>query len=303
MKELSAINRQLRFKITNSSIKGITMKTMKSLLSSAILASTIGTVSFTSFAAEISQPMAKTQLEQAIAGKHRSDKNKARDVYRHPEETLMFFGFRSDMTVVEIAPGGGWYTEILAPAVKGTGKLYGAHYPDTGEDNYYSKSRKKLEAKLAANDVYSEVELTNFTPRVASAIAPANSADLVLTFRNLHNWKVEGVKQIFADSFKALKPGGVLGVVEHRMPASQNLEENSKSGYFPQQLTIDLAIAAGFELAATSEINANPKDTADHPRGVWTLPPVYRLGEKDKAKYAAIGESDRMTLKFIKPAK
>ena len=279
------------------------MKFASSLLASAIITSGLALASTSAAAAEVTQPMAKTQLELAIAGDIRSDKNKARDMYRHPEQTLMFFGFRSDMTVVEIAPGGGWYTEILAPALKGTGKLYGAHYPDKGDDSYYSKSRRRLEQKMAGNEAFSEVELTNFTPRVASEIAPANSADLVVTFRNLHNWKVEGVKQIFADSYKALKPGGVLGVVEHRMPTSQSLEANSKSGYFPQQLTIDLAIAAGFELAATSEINANPKDTADHPRGVWTLPPVYRLGDQDKEKYAAIGESDRMTLKFIKPAK
>lgn len=274
------------------------MKNMKSLITTAILAtSLLSTATVYAHASEASQ------LEHAIAGEHRSTKNKARDEYRHPQQTLEFFGFKSTMTVVEIAPGGGWYTEILAPALKGTGKLYGAHYPDTGEDNYYSKSRRKLEAKLTTSKVFSEVELTNFTPRVASDIAPAGSADLVLTFRNLHNWKVEGVKQIFADSFKALKAGGVLGVVEHRMPISHSLEKNGKSGYFPQQLTIDLAMQAGFELAASSEINANAKDTADHAKGVWTLPPSYRLGDKDKAKYSAIGESDRMTLKFIKPAK
>ncbi len=271
------------------------MKIMKSLITSAILGTTL-------LAATAVSAHAPSQLEQAIAGEHRSAKNKARDEFRHPQQTLEFFGFKSTMTVVEIAPGGGWYTEVLAPALKGSGTFYGAHYPDTGEDNYYSKSRRKLEAKLASNTVFSEVKLTNFTPKVASEIAPASSADLVLTFRNLHNWGEEGVKQIFADAYKALKPGGVLGVVEHRMPSTQDFAKNSRSGYFPTQLTIDLAIAAGFKLAASSEINANPKDTADHPKGVWTLPPVYRLGDTDKAKYSAIGESDRMTLKFTKPA-
>ncbi|WP_448213730.1 class I SAM-dependent methyltransferase [Colwellia sp. MEBiC06753] len=240
-------------------------------------------------------------LMKAISGEHRSEKNKARDQYRHPAKTLEFFGFEPTMTVVEMAPGGGWYTEILAPALKGTGKLYGAHYPDTGGDDYYSKSRRSLEKKLASNEVFSEVELTNFTPKVASAIAPAGSADLVVTFRNLHNWGEEGVSQMFKDAFKALKSGGVLGVVEHRMPASQNFEENRSSGYFPEALTIQLAEGAGFKLAAKSEINANPKDTADHPKGVWTLPPVLRLKDQDKEKYMAIGESDRMTLKFVKP--
>ncbi len=241
-----------------------------------------------------------TQLVQAIAGEHRSDKNKARDVYRHPKETLEFFGFKSSMTVVEITPGGGWYTEILAPALKGTGKLYGAHYPDTGEDNYYSNSRKKLVKKLASNTVFSEVELTNFVPKKESELAPKGTADLVLTFRNLHNWGEEGTAQVFKDAYAALKKGGVLGVVEHRMPESQNLADNKRSGYFPKSLTVELAQAAGFTLADSSEVNANPKDTASHPKGVWTLPPVLALGEKDRAKYLAIGESDRMTLKFIK---
>jgi len=243
------------------------------------------------------------QLDQAIAGEHRSDKNKARDKYRHPKETLEFFGFKSDMTVVELTPGGGWYTEILAPALKGKGKLYGAHYPDTGEDNYYSKSRQRLEKKLASDPVFSEVVLTDFVPKKASELAPAGSADLVLTFRNLHNWGQEGIKQVFADAYQALKPGGVLGVVEHRMPKSQDWEKNKRSGYVPKALTVKYAEAAGFKLAASSEINANPKDTADHPKGVWTLPPRLALADKDKEKYLAIGESDRMTLKFVKPAK
>ncbi|MDN3652830.1 methyltransferase [Thalassotalea ponticola] len=246
---------------------------------------------------------AETALKQAIAGEHRSDKNKARDQYRHPLETLQFFGFEPQMTVVEIAPGGGWYTEILAPALKGKGTLYGAHYPDTGEDNYYSRSRRSLEKKLAADPIFSEVKLTDFTPRKESELAPSASADLVVTFRNLHNWDVEGVKQVFIDSYKALKPGGVLGVVEHRMPESHSLETHAKSGYFPQALAIELAQQAGFEFVESSEINANPKDTAEHPKGVWTLPPVLRLGEQDKQKYLAIGESDRMTLKFVKPVK
>ena len=239
-------------------------------------------------------------LEEAASGSHRSDKNKARDQYRHPVETLAFFGFKPSMTVVEIAPGGGWYTEVLAPAVKGKGKLYGAHYPDKGDDSYGSKSRRKLEKKLAGNKVFGEVELTNFTPKVASELAPAGTADLVLTFRNLHNWGKEGVSQVFKDAYKALKPGGVLGVVEHRMPASQKWEDNKRSGYFPEKMAIKLAKKAGFKLAGKSEVNANAKDTADHPKGVWTLPPVLALKDQDKDKYLAIGESDRMTLKFVK---
>lgn len=239
-----------------------------------------------------------SQLESAIAGEHRSAANKARDIYRHPKETLEFFGLKPSMTVVEITPGGGWYTEILAPTVKGKGKLYGAHYPDTGEDNYYSNSRKNLVKKLASHAVFSEVELTNFVPRQASELAPEGSADLVLTFRNLHNWRDAGVEQVFADAYKALKKGGVLGVVEHRLP--EGIEPKSAPGYVSQSKTIKQAEAAGFTFVASSEINANAKDTATHPKGVWTLPPSLRLGEQDKAKYMAIGESDRMTLKFVK---
>jgi len=242
------------------------------------------------------------KLSTAVSGEHRSATHKARDQFRHPTETLMFFGFRPEMTVVEITPGGGWYTEILAPALKGTGKLYLAQYPDTGKDDYYSKSRKSLEKKVASSPVYSEVIITDFSPKKTSELAPANSADLVLTFRNLHNWGEAGIEQVFKDAFNALKQGGVLGVVEHRMPSSQKWEDNKRSGYVPTKMVIRLAEKAGFKLADSSEINANAKDSADHPKGVWTLPPVLRLGEKDKAKYLAIGESDRMTLKFVKPA-
>ena len=240
-------------------------------------------------------------LENAVTGDHRTAKNKARDQYRHPIETLNFFGFTPNMTVVEITPGGGWYTEILAPALKGTGKLYGAHYPDTGEDNYYSNSRKKLVKKLASDVVFSEVILTDFTPRQESELAPQGTADLILTFRNLHNWKDAGVEQVFKDAFNALKPGGVLGIVEHRLPAGVSPEK--ARGYVSEAHTIKQAKAAGFRFSGSSEVNANAKDLAIYPKGVWTLPPVLRLGETDRAKYLAIGESDRMTLKFVKPAK
>ncbi|MBO9492297.1 class I SAM-dependent methyltransferase [Endozoicomonas sp. G2_1] len=267
-------------------------------LKSACLASIIGLATVCSGMATASD---YDKLVQAVSGEHRSAKNKARDEYRNPQQTLIFFGFKPDMTVVELTPGGGWYTEILAPALKGSGKLYGAHYPDTGEDNYFSKSRQRLEKMLKSKDIFSEVELTDFVPRKASTLAPAGSADLVLTFRNLHNWRVDGVKQFYADAFKALKPGGVLGVVEHRMPTSMPWKGNERSGYFPESVAIELAEQAGFKLAASSDVNANSKDTANHPKGVWTLPPVLRLGEQDRDKYLAIGESDRMTLKFVKP--
>lgn len=241
-------------------------------------------------------------LEKAMSGEHRSAKHKARDEFRHPKETLEFFGFKSNQTVVEITPGGGWYTEILAPALKGTGVFYGAQYPNTGKDDYYSKARKSLEKKIASNAVYSEMKLTDFVPKQPSELAPKDSADLVLTFRNLHNWGEVGITQVFKDAYRALKPGGVLGVVEHRMPTSQKWEENKKSGYIPVEMVVRIAKSVGFALADSSEINANPKDTANHPKGVWSLPPVLMMKDKDREKYIAIGESDRMTLKFVKPA-
>jgi len=275
------------------------MKTIKTLLSASIISLSLASVSA---AAHTMHSADNAQLAQAIASEHRSAANKVRDEYRHPKQTLEFFGFKSNMTVVEITPGGGWYTEILAPALKGKGKFIGAYYPDTGEDNYYSNSRKRFEKKLASHDMYSEVELSNFVPKKASELAPAGTADMVLTFRNLHNWGDEGVKQVFIDAFKALKAGGILGVVEHRLPKGAKENDNNR-GYVSMDKTIAQAKAAGFTLIASSEINANTKDKASYAKGVWTLPPVLALKDKDKEKYIAIGESDRMTLKFAKVAK
>ena len=277
------------------------LKNLKSLICSTVITATLGfsAASSLNVYAHNHHEHGSEALEKSVAGEHRSAKNKARDQYRHPIETLAFFGFTPEMTVVEITPGGGWYMEILAPALKGTGTYYGAHYPDTGEDNYYSNSRKGLVKKLASNDVFSEVVLTDFVPRKQSELAPKGTADLVLTFRNLHNWKDAGVEQVFKDAYTALKPGGVLGVVEHRLPAGVAPEK--AVGYVSEATTIKQAKAAGFRFAGASEINANAKDMAQYPKGVWTLPPSLRLGETDKAKYLAIGESDRMTLKFVKP--
>jgi predicted methyltransferase len=243
-----------------------------------------------------------------LAAKHpsRSPANVARDQYRHPVETLTFFEVKPNSTVVEISPGGGWYTEILAPLLAAHGTYYAAHFPANSDSEYYQRNRKAFVDMLAANPIYNRVQITEFAPGNSNAIAPAGSADVVLTFRNLHNWYSSGgdagMVAIFKDFYAALKPGGVLGVVEHRLPRDKMSGEWMKTGYFPQALTVQLAQKAGFVLEASSEINANPKDSADHPAGVWTLPPVLRLKEQDKAKYLAIGESDRMTLKFRKPA-
>ncbi|PCI58453.1 MAG: methyltransferase [Gammaproteobacteria bacterium] len=274
------------------------MNTAKITLKSLTIILTASLISVNSLSA-----LASTTLAQALAGEQRSTAHKARDQYRHPQQTLEFFGFNNNMTVVEITPGGGWYMEVLAPALKDSGKYIAAQYPDTGKDDYYSNSRKKLLKKIASNKVYSVVKISDFVPKKQSELAPQGSADLVLTFRNLHNWGEVGIAQVFRDAFRALKSNGVLGVVEHRMPVSQNWQKNHRNGYVPKTLVVQLAKEAGFTLVASSEMNANPKDTADHPKGVWTLPPVLRLKETDKAKYLAIGESDRMTLKFAKLVK
>ncbi|RZF77846.1 methyltransferase [Pseudoalteromonas sp. CO325X] len=244
-------------------------------------------------------------LTDAAQNDLRSEQAKSRDQYRHPVETLAFFGFEPSMTVVEIWPGGGWYSDIIAPAMKGEGTFYAAHFPADSDVEYYQRSLTRFQDKLASDSAYSDVKLSEFAPGTHHSIAPEGSADMVLTFRNLHNWYMQkdeqGVKDAFKAFYAALKPGGVLGVVDHRLPESRDAGKAKRSGYVKESWVIELAKQAGFELAAKSEINANPNDFADHPRGVWTLPPRLALGDEDRAKYEAIGESDRMTLKFIKP--
>ena len=249
------------------------------------------------------------ELASAVALDSRTPEYAARDVYRHPTETLAFFGLRPDMTVVEISPGaGGWYTEILAPLLRNNGKLYAAHFNADSSSAYYRDSLDAFLTKVNATpDVYDQLTVTTFDPPEYMAIAPANSADLVLTFRNAHNWYMRGggderVISAFTAMYQALKPGGILGVVEHRLPADRPLSDQEASGYMSQDYVIDMATQAGFEFVASAEINANPKDTADHPQGVWSLPPSLRMGEESRDHYLAIGESDRMTLKFRKPA-
>jgi predicted methyltransferase len=214
----------------------------------------------------------------------------------------LFFGIKPDMTVVEVWPGaGGWYTEILAPLLAERGKLYAAMPPRMPGNEYVTQSLAQFDAKLAARpDVYGKVTVTRLGPGDFD-IAPPGSADLVVTFRNLHNWMNQGFeKEALAEMYRALKPGGVLGVEEHRGIAGRPQDPRAVSGYVDEQYAIDLITAAGFVLEARSEINANPKDTKDYEQGVWSLPPTYRAGNRDRAKYQAIGESDRFTLRFRK---
>lgn len=239
----------------------------------------------------------------ALDGAQRSDENKARDQYRHPRETLEFFGLREDMAVVEISPGGGWYTEILAPLLMEKGTLYAAGAALNPPHPYYRRSLGKFLTKLGENnDIYGKVVVTQLQPPLIAQTAPDGSADLVLTFRNVHNWMNGGTAQaILEAAYKALKPGGVLGLVEHRAKAGTSLEAMIESGYVTEAHTISLAEAAGFKLDGKSEINANAKDSTVHPKGVWTLPPRLRLGDEKRDHYLSIGESDRMTLRFVKP--
>jgi predicted methyltransferase len=246
---------------------------------------------------------ATSPFASALAGDWRSEKNRARDPYRHPAETLAFFGVEPTQTLIEIWPGGGWYAELLAPALNAHGH-YVAVVPKALPDSpaRVQRDNDKLRAMFSARpDLYSNAEIREAVDS-APVLGPPESADVVVTFRNAHNWVMAGNEQAFFHAFfDVLKPGGTLGVVDHRAAPDQPPAEMKTSGYLPQAYVIALAEAAGFELVASSELNANPKDTKDYPEGVWTLPPTYTLGDKDREKYAAIGESDRMTLRFRKP--
>jgi predicted methyltransferase len=244
-------------------------------------------------------------LEAAIASPTRTPKYVKRDVYRHPLETLRFFGLRPDQTVVEIWPGQGWYMEILAPYLRDHGKYFAAIEASdvAGASKEAQENAAQLRKKIADDPArYGKVAMTQLHPPQLTEICPPGTADVVLTFRNVHNWLEDGTQQAqFNAFFKALKPGGVLGVVEHRAKPGTSLEESRKSGYMDEDYVKKLAATAGFRFEAESTINNNPKDTKDYPKGVWTLPPTLELGDTDRAKYLAIGESDRMTLKFVKP--
>lgn len=267
---------------------------------------TIGiAVSLVSTAPAFSAQDVGAKLDQILAGSHRDHKNAARDVYRHPKETLMFFGIQPDMTVVEVWPSAGWWTEILAPLLKDEGKYYAAWFATPWEKtpDYVKQREKGFEQMLAARpDLYgATVKTYLLAPQWVDA-APKGSADMVVTFRNVHNWaKAGNADAMFKVFYDVLKPGGILGVKDHRAKPGTSFEDQVNSGYMTEEYIIETAQKAGFKLVARSEINANPKDTKDYAEGVWTLPPTLRLGDKDKSKYLAIGESDRMTLKFVKP--
>ena len=239
-------------------------------------------------------------LRQVIDDSHRKPANVARDKYRHPAQTLTFFGLQPGMTVVEMIPGGGWYSEILIPYLGDQGHYVAAVEPD---------SMDTFKAFLAADpDRYGKAQAVAFNAGQANSFVPDGTADMIVTFRNIHNMLGSpdqpgdgNAPQAFADWFRALKPGGILGIEEHRLPENMDSAREKTSGYVKRSTVIRLAMAAGFQWAGTSDVNANPRDDHDHPDGVWDLPPTYKAGDKDKAKYAAIGESYRMTIRFVKP--
>ncbi len=242
-------------------------------------------------------------LDEAINGTHRPEANKLRDAFRHPKQTLQFFGVEPNMKVIEITPGRGWYTEILAPVLRENGTFYAASYEITERSrDFFRRLDADYRAMLSAwPNVYDRVEIVYFNPSEPE-FGAAESVDMVLTFRNVHNWAKAGTAEAMFKGFAAvLKPGGILGVVEHRAKPGTPLEKQIKSGYMTEDYVINMARKAGFRLAGSSEINANPNDTKDHPGGVWNLLPNLRdVPAADEAKYRAIGESDRMTLKFVK---
>ena len=245
---------------------------------------------------------AQDSLAKLLSAPHRSERNVVRDPFRHPVESLVFFGVRAESVVVEILPGsGGYYMELLAPFLQARGRYIAANRDETAVSPYKEDHQKLLDRLKAEPALYGKVVVTKFNAGLHD-IAPPGSADFVLTFRNLHNWiergEVEGALRAF---HKALKPGGVLGVVDHRGRTDQTQEAQMKSGYVREDYAIAIIEKAGFRLASRSGVNDNMKDTKDHPEGVWTLPPTYRLKDQDRAKYAAIGESDRFTLRFVKP--
>jgi len=245
-------------------------------------------------------------LRAAVNSPQRTPAFVARDAARHPYETLKFFEIEPHMTVVEITPGGGWYTEILAPYLFERGRYVAASYDGRSRTERYQRYAKVFADKLASNpSAFSKVEVLPFEPPHNLKLTAPDSADRILTFRNVHNWLAyseETALNVFRSLFASLKPGGILGVVEHRLPAHRKWDAAAmRTGYMHERHVIGLAEQAGFTLLEKSEINANPKDTADHPGGVWALPPSYRNQNIDRARYEAIGESDRMTLKFLKP--
>jgi predicted methyltransferase len=255
------------------------------------------------FLTSCSDSDAEQLIDKVLAGEHRTPSNVNRDKFRHPKETLLFFGLSPEQSVVEITPGFGWYAEILAPLLRDKGKYYYASYKLHKDINsFFIKMEQKFKEKMKLNpDIYEKLRWVHFKSNQPDFV-PDGPVDMVLTFRNVHNWAKAGTAEsMFAGFNKALKPGGVLGLIEHRAKPATSIEQQIKSGYMTVEYVVKLAEKNGFRLEASSEINANPNDTSDHPGGVWNLLPNLRdITDENKEVMMQIGESDRMTLKFIK---
>ena len=241
-------------------------------------------------------------IDEVLANPLRPQADRARDIWRHPRQTLLFFGLRRNATVIEIDPGTGWYLQVLAPLLHDQGRYIAALPPVSSEQRGATRERERLESVIAARpQVFNRIERAPFNPG-KQPIVTANSVDLVVSFRSLHGWMADDTAAAaLRDMYSALKPGGVLGIVDHRGNSQVTQDPRAKSGYVNEAYAIRLIEAAGFKLVATAEINANARDTRDHPRGVWNLPPTLIDGDKDRERYLTIGESDRFTLKFVKP--
>jgi predicted methyltransferase len=287
------------------------------LLAAALLAACSGEhaaeVHAADDAAEAETTRAATLIAAAADGEHRSDAHRDRNRYRNPVETLTFFGLTPDQTVIEVWPGAGWYTEVLAPVLRGRGHLIVANFPDDAEAPFQARAARAFRDKLEADpEVYDKVQVVPFAPPAHRRFGEPESADLVLLFRHFHNFIANGIVDDVLDAaHDVLRPGGVLGIVQHRDRADAVPEEELRTGYVREDQLIERVTAAGFVLDAASEVNANPRDTRDHPGGVWALPPTLAqcrsMEDVDEraaceAQYGAIGESDRMTLRFVKPA-
>ena len=252
--------------------------------------------------------VAASDLDQILAGEHRSEKNTSRDMYRNPKQTIEFFGTKPTDHVLEMWPGTGWYSEILAPYVKEQGKYTAATFAldnmssEDKRDAFWSKTALRYKDKMSDTSLYGDIEFTEFSPPQKFQCAEPGSIDVAYLVRTMHIWDEQGILlQGLESIYDALKPGGVMAVVQHRADASNSMGSVAVEGYLDERYVIDVAENAGFELADKSEINANSKDTKNYPKGVYALPPTLAMGKKDKARYLDIGESDRMTLKFIKP--
>ncbi|MEM1414350.1 MAG: methyltransferase [Myxococcota bacterium] len=240
-------------------------------------------------------------IDAILAADFRPEEERARDVYRHPAETLAFFGVAPGKDVLELWPGRGWYTKILAPLLHDAGSLVVAT-TDPSVAGYRGERDSEMHALWAADPaMYGNMETVILDPPGHTNLGEPESVDVVLTFRNTHNWLGDGTQEaVYAAAFRVLRPGGVLGVVQHR--DADDAEPNPERGYLPTGFVVETATAAGFVLDEASEINANASDPKDHEGGVWALPPALRHGEEGAERYRAIGESDRMTLRFLKPA-